>query len=376
MSSIPRIAPSFGLSGPILASGRFGNGLINDTYDATIEVDGSPQRFIFQKINHHVFRDPYGLMENVARVCAHVRKRVAAEDPERCHRRALTIIPTTDGKNCLHLSSNGTADEAYWRCFHFIDGCSSFDVIESPELAYEAARKFGEFQRLVADLPGPRLVETIPDFHHTPKRFHAFTAAIEADSHGRAAGCRDEIGFALEREPIAHRLLALHEKGLIPERITHNDTKISNVLIDAASAQGLCVVDLDTVMPGLSLYDFGDMMRTCLSPAAEDEQDLSKIKVRLPVFEALARGFLEEMSEVLTPTEVDHLAFSGKLLTYEVGLRFLTDHLQGDPYFGAKFPDHNLIRARNQFALVQALEQQEPAMNQLVKQMVTANAEV
>jgi serine/threonine protein kinase len=186
---------------------------------------------------------------------------------------------------------------------------------------------------------------------------------MQADPLGRAATCQPEIRFALENEAIAHRLLELHRRGLIPERITHNDTKISNVLICNQSKKGVCVVDLDTVMPGLSLYDFGDLMRTCLSPVLEDSTDLAAIEVRMNMFEALAEGFLDAMADILTPAEHENLAFAGILLTYEVGLRFLTDHLLGDPYFGAKHPGHNLERARNQFELVRKIQASEPEMN-------------
>jgi hypothetical protein len=281
-------------------------------------------------------------------------------------------VRTHEGQ-ALHCEPANTQqpEPTYWRCFHFIEGCTSFDVVDTPDQAYQAARKFGEFQRLVSDLPGTRLIETIPDFHNTPKRFAALKAAIAADPLGRSAQCREEIEFALANESIAHHLLGLHAQGLIPERITHNDTKLSNVLIDDQSGLGMCVVDLDTVMPGLSLYDFGDLIRTCVSPIEEDSRDLASIHVRLPIFQALARGFLEEMAGVLTPTEIANLPFSGKLLTFEVGLRFLTDHLLGDQYFAAKRPNHNLHRARNQFQLVRELDSHENQMNDFVKNFIT-----
>lgn len=370
-SDLTRVARAFGIEGTILDGGSFGNGLINDTFAATFQSAGTAANYIFQRINHQVFRDPVALMGNVERVCRHIRQRLEAEGTADMKRRSLALRHTRDHQSFLHEpATGGQPEESYWRCFDFIDGCISFDVVETPDQAYQAARKFGEFQRLVADLDGPRLVETIPDFHHTPKRFRSLQDAIAADPVQRAAACHEEIAFARSREPVAHHLLRLHAQGLIPERVTHNDTKLSNVLIDHASGLGMCVVDLDTVMPGLSLYDFGDLVRSCVSPVEEDSRHLDAIQIRLPVFQALARGFLEEMAAVLTPAETTNLAFAGKLLSYEVGLRFLTDHLLGDPYFGAKHPGHNLDRARNQFQLVRRLEAHEPEMNAYVAALV------
>jgi hypothetical protein len=366
-SNLLAITEKFALPSPILSIERFGNGLINDTYLANATSRGSKAQFVFQRINHHVFREPTALMRNVERVCSHLHSRIGAENLDQPHRRSLTIVPTTRGVSFHRIPSFNGSSEAYWRCFHFIDGCTSHDVLDSPAMAYQAAHQFGEFQRLVADLDGERLTETIPDFHNTPKRFTALRAALVADPHGRVAGCEKEIRFAIENEAISHRLLSLHHRGLIPERITHNDTKVSNVLICDQSRKGICVVDLDTVMPGLSLYDFGDLMRTCISPVAEDSRDLDAIEVRLPMFEALAAGFLDAMHSVLTPEEIDNLAFSGILLSYELGLRFLTDHILGDTYFSAKHPEHNLHRARNQFALARKIQARESEMSNALR---------
>jgi Ser/Thr protein kinase RdoA (MazF antagonist) len=250
-----------------------------------------------------------------------------------------------------------------WRAYRFIENARTYDAVTSAEQAFQAARAFGRFQQQLASLPPPRLHETIPDFHHTPKRFAALEQAIAADAKGRAALARAEIEFARSRQSIAGVLLGA---GL-PERITHNDTKFNNVLLDDTTGEAVCIIDLDTVMPGLALYDFGDMVRTTTSPAAEDEQDLSKVTLKFPLFEALVRGYLESAGGFLTPAEKQHLAFSGKLITFETGIRFLADYLAGDTYFKVHREGHNLDRCRTQFKLVESIERQEEQMNRTVE---------
>jgi aminoglycoside phosphotransferase (APT) family kinase protein len=251
--------------------------------------------------------------------------------------------------------------------YDFITNAHTHDVIRSPEQAYQAAHAFGLFQCQLADLPGGRLHETIPNFHNTPARFANFARALAEDVCGRAQEAAPEIGFALAHENLAGVLLDLNARGDIPERVTHNDTKINNVMLDDATGKGICVIDLDTVMPGLALYDFGDLVRTSTSPAAEDETDLGKVAMQMPMYQALVAGYLDAAGGVLTPTEKAHLAFSGKLITLEIGIRFLTDFLQGDVYFKTKRPRHNLDRCRTQFALVTDIERQEDAMNALAE---------
>jgi len=356
------IGETFKISGTFIEAHAFGNGLINQTYLTSYNLGSTTKRYILQRINHQIFRDPVSLMENVERVCNHMQSRLQKEGSSP---HCLDLVSTKSGGSLQH-HANGT----YWRCFHFIEDCTSYEVIESPEQAYQASRKFGEFQRLVSDMNGERLAETIPDFHNTPKRLQRLIETIEQDPLNRAAGCAKEIEFVISHQAVAHHLLNLHRDGLIPERVTHNDTKLSNVLINDHTGEGVCVVDLDTVMPGLSLYDFGDLMRSCISPLPEDSTDLENIRVRLPIFKALARGFLEEMAGVLTPSETANLAFAGKLLTYEVAIRFLDDYLQGDTYFSIKQPKHNLDRTRNQLDLVKRIEAAEPEMNTYVEQLV------
>jgi len=348
----------FSLPGECLSVTPYGNGHINDTYRVACHENGGVRRYILQRINRNVFKNPAALMENIERVTGHLAARVSGLDD--AGRRVLSLVPTREGRN-WHIDS----DDNYWRAYSFIDRASTYDAVESADQAFQAARAFGMFQNHLADLPAPRLNDTIPDFHHTPKRFAALEAAIAADSANRAQDARAEIEFALAHKPIASVLL---NAGL-PERVTHNDTKFNNVMLDDATGEGICVIDLDTVMPGLALYDFGDMVRTTTSPALEDEQDLSKVNLQFPMFEALVRGYIETAGGFLTKAETNLLAFSGKLITLELGLRFLTDHLSGDTYFKVHREGHNLDRCRTQFKLIESIEQQEDAMNRLVQQV-------
>jgi len=339
-----------------------GSGHINDTFAATYRRDGGTCRYIHQRINHEIFRDPASMMENIVRVTEHVRRQLAQEPGPEAARESLTLVPTRDGAS-HHVDRGGN----YWRTYLMIEDTRSVDVVETPAQAREAARAFGRFQQRVADLGGPRLHETIPDFHNTPQRFAALQAVLERDPHGRAAGARAEIAFAQAREPLTRVLLDEHRAGRIPERITHNDTKINNVLLDTRTGRGVCVIDLDTVMPGLALYDFGDLVRTATSPAAEDERDLSKVGLRQPFYEALVQGYLETAGPGLTPTERTLLPEAGMLITFETGLRFLADHVAGDTYFKIHRPGHNLDRCRTQFALVASMERQLDALHACVK---------
>ena len=272
----------------------------------------------------------------------------------------MTLIRAHHGR-VWHADAEG----GYWRAYRFIPSASTFDAVESQEQAFQAGRAFGRFQALLASLPGPRLHETILDFHNTPKRFAAFQHALAADSAGRAILAKPEIEFAQARESMTGVLL---DAGL-PERVTHNDTKLNNVLLDDATGEGICVIDLDTVMPGLAPYDFGDMVRTTTSPAQEDERDLSKISMQFPMFEALARGYLSQTGGLLTQREKELLAFSAKLITFEIGIRFLTDYLAGDTYFKVHREGHNLDRCRAQFKLVESIERQEEQMTRLVESL-------
>jgi len=356
------VAAEFAFGGRILSAAPYGSGHINDTFLTLVESAGGPRRFILQRINHQVFKQPDLLMENVARVCAHAHAKLSAAGTTDAHRRALRLIPTHQGK-AWHVDQSGNR----WRCYDFIEGATGHDVVRSPAQAESAAKAFGAFQSLLADLPGERLHETIPDFHHTPSRFARFQAALAKDSHGRAAAAGPEIAFALARAGEVSVVVDALRDGSLPERVTHNDTKLNNVLLDDVTQEGVCVIDLDTVMPGSALYDFGDLVRTSTSPAAEDETDLSLVRMQLPMFAALVRGYLASARGFLTPREKELLPFAGKLITLEIGLRFLTDWLEGDTYFKIKRPMHNLDRCRTQFKLVASIEEQLPAMREIVE---------
>ena len=357
------IAGEFALAGEIVSASPYGSGHINDTYKVDVKPTSGPSRFVLQRINHNVFRRPDELMENVERVCAHAHSKLKEAGEPNADRRTLRLIPTLEGR-AWHIDAAGNR----WRCYHFIEGATGHDVVRSPEQAYAAAKSFGAFQSLLADLPGGRLHETIPDFHHTPSRFARFQQALAKDSQGRAAASVPEIAFALARAHEVSIVVDALRDGTLPERVTHNDTKLNNVLLDDITQEGVCVIDLDTVMPGSVLYDFGDLVRTSTSPAAEDETDLAKVRMQFPMFEALIKGYLESAAGFLTPKEKELLPFAGKLITFEIGLRFLTDWLEGDTYFKIKRPTHNLDRARTQFKLVESIEAQLPAMQALIEQ--------
>ena len=349
------IAREFEIHGEFVSAEPYGSGHINDTYCVVFDQAGARGRYIFQRINHLVFKNPVALMENIARVTRHLGGKFTGT-PD-AGRRALTLLPARDGKPFQHDAAGNC-----WRVYVFIEQARSYDAVESPAQAFQAAKAVGLFQKLLADLPAPRLHDTIPDFHHTPKRFLALEKALAADATNRAALAKPEIEFALRHQAMTGVLL----DACLPERVTHNDTKFNNVLLDDATGEGICVIDLDTVMPGLALYDFGDMVRTATSPAQEDERDLAKVTMQFPMFEALVRGYLAAAAEFITPAEKQHLAFAGRLITFEIGLRFLTDFLAGDTYFKVHRNGHNLDRCRTQFKLVESIEQQEAKMKRLV----------
>lgn len=351
-------AGAFAFDGDFVSASSYGSGHINDTYSVIFQHRGRSTRYLLQRINTRIFRDPLALIGNIERVTVHLASKVA-DKPDRS-RRALALIPTRAG-DPLFIDPEGE----YWRAYHFVECATSYDSIQSEDQAFQAARAFGEFQKMLADLPSPPLHETIPNFHDTPKRMAALESAIARDAAGRVADAGPEIEFALNRKSMTGRLL---DAGL-PLRVTHNDTKINNVLLDDSTGEGTCVIDLDTVMPGLAPYDFGDMVRTATSTASEDERDLTKVNFLLPLFDALSRGYLSAAGGFLTPAERDHLVFAGRLITFEIGVRFLTDYLSGDTYFKVHREGQNLDRCRTQFKLVECIEHQENAMNRIIRSL-------
>ncbi len=352
---------TFQIDGDCIDVEPYGSGHIHDTYVATFLRDGYRTRYILQRLNRSVFPEPVVLMDNVVRVTSHIRDALVSSGADQIERRVLQLVPALDGKH-WHVDEN----DDFWRTFHFIEGAGTHDTARFVEQAFEAARAFGRFEDQWGELPGHRLAETVRDFHRTPLYFAALEQALEEDLHNRAASIRQEIGFVESRSRLFTILLDLAASGELPERIAHNDTKINNVLIDRTSREALAVIDLDTVMPGLVLHDFGDLVRTAVCSADEDETDLSRVTVNLSMFEALVRGYLSS-ARFLNPTEIDHLTFSGWLLAVESGIRFLTDHLKGDTYFKVHRDSHNLDRCRVQLKLAENIERNEGAVRRIVE---------
>ncbi|QTN34298.1 aminoglycoside phosphotransferase family protein [Akkermansiaceae bacterium] len=367
MPDLGRIAALFDMRADFLAGSPHGSGHINDTYCANFDQSGLQEiRYIFQRINTDVFKNPEELMENISRVTEFSLARLMGQGHPEAHRRTLTCIPAKDGRPFAVDSEGG-----YWRVYPFIERATAHDELKTNEQAFQAAMAFGKFQSLAALLGGPRLHETIPDFHNTPKRFENLLSAIDADTHGRAASVKREIDFAIARKGDCSRITDLIAAGVIPERVTHNDTKLNNVLLDDSTTEAVCVIDLDTTMPGSALYDFGDMVRTAATNRREDEAETGMPNVRLDRFESLVKGFMVVGREFLNPVEIENLAFSGKLLTLECGMRFLTDYLQGDVYFKTQREGHNLDRCRNQFAYVGSIEGNLAEMEAIVQAIAT-----
>lgn len=360
-SALRQIAAQFAIDGNVVDASPYGTGHINDTYALTLAAGTLRTRYIFQKINTRIFTNVDALMSNISRVTAHVRRKLEAIPGADLVRGTLTVIPTR--ANTAYLRTD-TGD--CWRCYLFIEGARTFDVLTAPRQAYEAARAFGTFQGMLADLPAPPLHEIIPFFHHTPRRFQKLEEALRIDVKNRAASAAADLAFCREREPLTHTVVNDLENGALPWRVTHNDTKINNVMLDDATGAGIAVIDLDSVMPGSILYDFGDEMRTSIGHFAENERDLSKVFVDLEYFDQLVAGYLSSARATLTKREIELLVFSGILITFTIGIRFLTDYLQGDVYFRTHRDGENLDRARTQFALVRSIEQNRDAMEKLV----------
>jgi thiamine kinase-like enzyme len=349
----------FDLKGAIKTISPFGSGHIHDTYRLTNEVNGFPD-YILQRINHNIFKNIPGLTENMRLVTAHLKKRLAeipGSDPEK---EVLQMVPMKNGQYVFQ-----DADGNHWRVFHFLKDTRSYDLVTTEQQAFEGGKAFGKFQRLLADMDATRLQETIPDFHNLESRMNLFHKAIEANPKDRVKLVAPEIEFVESRVEQMNRILKLGRAGKLPLRITHNDTKFNNVLLDQ-NDRGQCVIDLDTVMPGYVAYDFGDAVRTIVNTASEDEKDLEKIQVNMALLKSFAEGFLSETAGFLNRDEVDSLAMGVLLLPFIMGLRFLTDYIGGDTYYKIHFPEHNIQRARAQFRLVEKLEEQYPEIQRII----------
>lgn len=333
---------------------RYGAGHIHDTY--RVRTGRGRAGYILQRVNRRIFADIPGMMANIVRVTEHLRRRLDAVPGSDPGREVLTVVPTRDGSS-FHQDEMGE----YWRCFLFISHRERGARPGRPALAREAGRQFGRFLALLADLPAPPLGETIPRFHDIGRRLEDFRAALAADRLGRRRGAAAEVDFVAARG--AGMLAVMHEARAagLPLRVTHNDTKFNNVLIDA-HGRGLCVIDLDTVMPGTALFDFGDAIRSAANTGREDETDPRRVRLNLEVFREFAAGYLGELRGVLTPLETGHFPFAARLMTFMVGLRFLSDHLDGDRYFRVQRPGHNLQRARVQFRLLEDMERRQAEM--------------
>ncbi len=354
-------AEAFGVKGQVKSCESYGSGHINNTFLLVCQEDGQEYPYILQQMNHEVFKDIDGLMRNVKGVTTFLRQQIVANggDPDR---ETLNLIPTKDGKD-YYIDSQGS----FWRVYLFIGGATCYNLVEKPEDFYQSGKAFGRFQCLLADYPADELTETIPDFHNTPSRFETFERAVEEDVMGRAHEVEKEIAFVRARQEEMGLALKLKAEGKLPVRVSHNDTKLNNIMIDDKTGQALCIIDLDTIMPGFSIFDYGDSIRFGANTAEEDERDLSKVSLSLPLFEVYTKGFLEGSEGRLTETELELLPYGAKMMTLECGMRFLTDHLQGDVYFHTSREGHNLERCRTQFALVADMESKWAEMKEIVK---------
>lgn len=349
---LTEVLHGFRLAGEALSCELYGCGHINVTYLVTTE---GGRRYILQKINHHTFRDVAGLMENIFSVTEFLRRK--AEDP----RSVMTVVPTAKGESYLSYAGE------YWRVYDFVEGTVCLQQPESDEDFYQSAVAFGRFQQMLSDFPAAKLHETIPDFHNTPARYRNFREVLTRDPMGRAKEVEKEIAFALSKEAEMAQITRMLSCGDLPLRVTHNDTKLNNVLLDEKTRKALCVIDLDTVMPGSSLYDFGDSIRFGAATAAEDEKDLSKVTVSPARFRAFTRGYIRACPG-LTKNELEMLPMGAKTMTMECGVRFLTDYLDGDRYFAVHREGHNLDRARTQFRLVEEMERKWDELQKIVRE--------
>lgn len=352
-----KYAVEFDICGDIVSIDPYGNGHINYTFLVKTNCGGCEKKYILQRVNRNVFKKPEDVIANIEKVTAYLKVREGSE------REVLSLIPTKDGKIFIK-DENGDV----WRMYNFIDNSVCLDIVENEQDFYECAYAFGKFQRDLRHFPADTLYETIPNFHNTPIRFGTFLRAVSADKCGRAKNIKDEIDFITARQDFYSVLIDAEARGDLPLRVTHNDTKSNNVMLDKTTRKALCVIDLDTIMPGYSVTDFGDAIRFGASTAAEDERDLDKVHFNIDLFKAYTKGYLAGCGGKLKPAEVMLMPEGAKMMTAECGMRFLTDYLEGDTYFKIAYPEHNLVRARTQLKLVKEMEEQWDAMKRTVEQ--------
>ncbi|MBQ9734260.1 MAG: aminoglycoside phosphotransferase family protein [Clostridia bacterium] len=361
MCDFNSIISNFKIDGKLISCERYGEGHINQTYLAVIEKDGKTTDYILQKINSRLFNPVEKLMNNIRLVTEFNRERIkkAGGNPDR---ESLTIVYTKDGKPYYHC----TECDGYYRVYKFITDAIAYQVVEKPEHFYQSAVAFGNFANLLAEFDATELYEILPNFHNTVYRFKNFSASLEKDTAGRASRVQKEIKFVLDRKEYCSKIVDLLASGQMPTKVTHNDTKLNNVMLDKVTGEPVAVIDLDTIMPGSICYDFGDSIRFGCNPAAEDEKDLSKVNFDINLFEQYVKGYLTALGDSITKIEKDNLAFGAILMTYECGMRFLADYLDGDIYFHTKREGHNLDRARTQFKLIEDMERLYPEMLKIV----------
>ena len=359
---LSEVLEAFDFGAPVVGAMRYGCGHINDTFCVhTQPKEASCQCFILQRMSTAAFKHPDQLMENIVGVTEYLGKKIIEAGGDRS-REAMQVLRPKNGEN-FYTDTKGGA----WRVYPFVKDIVCYQSAETPELFEASARAFGKFQKMLNGYPAETLYETIPHFHDTEDRLAKLKDAIKDDTKGRVAEVADEIAFVMAREADCSVALQAQRDGILPLRVTHNDTKLNNVLIDDKTGEGMCVIDLDTTMPGLSINDFGDSIRFGANHSAEDEKDLTKVNFDIDLYEAYTRGFLAGADGTLTDAELEYLPWGAKLMTLECGIRFLTDYLVGDTYFRIHYPEQNLDRCRTQFKLVRDMEEQFDAMKTVIQ---------
>ena len=358
-----KIIKKFDIPGNLVDIRQKTNGIINKTYVATYNQDGKNERYLIQQINNNVFKNPYELMENIENVTSFLQKQMDIQNDTK--HKVLKVIKTTDNKNLL-VCKNEKNENEFYRAYNFIENSICYNTSENNEVVYNTGKAFGNFQKLLNNYPMDKLAETIKDFHNTKKRFETFEQTVEKNIANRVCKAKDEIEFILNRKDLSKIIVEKLEKKEIPLRVTHNDTKVNNVMMNKDTHDFLAVVDLDTVMPGSGLYDYGDGIRSAASNSLEDETDLSKVFIKKDLFEKYTDGFLSEVASCMNKEEVMLMGTSIRLTTFELALRFLDDYLNGDTYFACNYENHNLDRARNQIKLVEDIESKIEYMNNYI----------